>query len=190
MKKSYELSIENYRADFSGYKYTLSFVGNPAEIKTLEVLCELVKIYKTKLKIFSNEKDFEKSFQIIKKKKLLDEDNLQIYLKCQKPYPEEETELVKIFNSSKVNLCFSWAGKINPKIYKILAAGGFLITNEHRNLEKKFAVSKHLETFKNIEDLTDKIDFYLENLNIAQKIAQLGKFQMIKTYTFSIKIKR
>lgn len=187
MKKSYELSIENYRADFSGYKYTLTFVGNSAEIKTLEVLCELVKIYKNKLKIFSNEKDFGKSINEIKKKNLLDADSLQIYSKCQKPYPEEESELVKIFNSSKVNLCFSWKAKINPQINKILAAGGFLITNENEKLSKKFAVSKHLETFQNSEDLTDKIDFYLENLNIAQKMAQLGKFQMIKNYTFSIK---
>lgn len=189
MKKSYELSIENYRTDFSGYKYTISFVGNPAQENSLEILCELVKVYKNKLKIFSEKKLFEKSVLQINKKKILDENDIQIYLKCRKDYPETEEELVKLFNSSKINLCFSNKGKINPQIYKILAAGGFLITNENKSLKKKFAVSKHLETFTNQQDLMDKIDFYLQNLNIAQKIAQLGKFQMVRNYTFSIKIK-
>lgn len=190
MKKMYQLSVENYNIDFSGYKYNISFFGNPAEKESLEILCELIKVFTNKLKIFSNEKDFERSVQEIKNNKLLDENQLQIYLKSRKPCPENDTDLARTYNASKINLSFSSKARINRLIYsKILAAGGFLITNENKNLKKHFEISKHLETFKNIEDLIDKIQFYLLNLNIAQKIAQLGKFQVIKNYTFSVKTK-
>lgn len=176
MKKLPEINLETYKTDFSGYKYSISFVGNPSLDNCLEILCDLVKIFKKKLHIFSSEKDFLQSIENIKATALLDEDELKIYSKCWIEIPEEKNDLAKIFNSSKINLNIN----SNYQIFEILSSGGFLLTNENENLEKYFKISKHLETYKDINDLIDKIDFYLKNLTIAQKIAYLGKREVIK----------
>lgn len=176
MKKLPEINLEKYKTDFSGYKYSISFVGKPSSDNCLEILCGLTKIFKKKLHIFSPEKDFLQSIEKIKKAQLLDTDELRIYSKCWLEIPENEKDLAQIYNSSKINLNIN----SNYQIFEILASGGFLLTNENENLGKYFKISKHLETYKDTNDLIDKIDFYLKNLTIAQKIAYLGKREVIK----------
>lgn len=183
MKKFPKIDTVKFRADFSGYKYVISFVGNPNKDEALAVLCDLVKVFKNKLNIFSIKKDFEKSVEKIKKENLLDEEDLKVYLKCQKAF--EEDDLTQIYNASKINLNIFLGKKTakNLELFEILVSGGFVITNEANDLKKYFEASKHLETYKNSIDLIDKIEFYLRNLNIAQKIAQLGRFEVIKNVT-------
>lgn len=181
-----------YITDFSGYKYPISFVGNPLGDIRQKILCDLVKVFKNKLNIFSNEDIFLQSIDEIKEKKLLDENELEIYLKCRKDFIASEENIAKIYNSSKINLNISAQGNasINYRTFEVLASGGFLVTDEREDLKKIFELSKHLETYKDTNDLIDKIDFYLKNLNIAQKIAQLGKFEVIKHHTFSARVKK
>ena len=156
-----------------------------------DVLCELVKIFKNNLNIFSNEKDFSKSIKEIKTKGLLGKEDLRIYSKCRRELVKSEEEFAEIFNSSKINLNINPQNKsfVNYRMLEILASGGFLLTNEVEDSGPCFKVSKHFETFKDSLDLIDKIDFYLKNLNIAQKIAQLGKFEVIDSYTFGARAK-
>lgn len=179
-----------YISDFSDYKYTITFVGRPLTDIRQEILAALVKKFKNKLTIFSYDKHFQKSVEEMKTKKLLDEDDLEIYASCCKGFVEKEEDLAKIYNSSKININITLQGisSLNYRVYEVLAAGGFLITDEREDL-KMFEISKHLETYKDIPDLMDKIDFYLKNLNIAQKIAQLGKFEIIENHTFSARAK-
>lgn len=174
-------------AGFLGYKYSISFVGRPLTDIRQEILCELVKTFKNKLHIFSYEKHFLKSIEEIKEKNLLDDNDLEIYSKCWEGFIEKEEDLAKIYNSSKINLNINLQGKssINYRVFEVLAAGGFLLTDEREDINKYFKVSKHLETYKNTTDLIDKINFYLKNLNIAQRIAQLGKFEVIENHVFS-----
>jgi len=190
-KKSIYLPLavnpKKYMTDFSGYKYSISFVGSPLGDICQKILCELVTVFKNKLNIFADEKIFSQSLNEIKTKGLLDEGDLEIYSNCRHEFIEKEEELAKIYNSSKINLNITLQGKssINYRVFEVLASGGFLLTDERADLGKYFEISKHLETYKNTDDLIDKINFYLNNLNIAQKMAQLGKFEVIENHTFS-----
>lgn len=181
------INPSKYITDFSGYKYAITFVGNPLIEKNENLLCQVVKAFQNKLNLFCFEKDFTKSIESIKEKNLLDENSLGIYSKCWRGQIESEEDLAKIYNSTKININVNAQGKssINYVVFGILAAGGFLLTDEREDLGKYFEISKHLETYKNYNDLIDKIDFYLNNLNIAQKIAQLGRFEVVKSNTFS-----
>lgn len=185
------INPKKYMSDFSGYKYSISFVGSPLGEVCQKVLCELVKVFKGKLNIFSEEKDFLRSIEKIKEKELLDEEDLEIYSNCQRGFVEKEEDLAKIYNSSRINLNITSQGKssINYRVFEVLASGGFLISDEREDLGKYFEISKHLETYKNTADLIDKINFYLNNLNIAQKIAQLGKSKVTANHTFSARAK-
>lgn len=171
-----------YFTDFSGYKYTISFVGSPVSDFCQKTLCELIKVYKNKVNIFSDEKSFSKSIKEIKEKGLLEKEDLKIYSKSRLEIGKSEEELAKIYNSSKINLNIASQDCVSYHMLEVLASGGFLISNEVKGLERNFSVSKHLETFQNVNDLIDKIDFYLKNLDIAQRIAQLGKFEVIDSF--------
>lgn len=192
MKKFPSIDLEKYLIDFNGYKYTLSFVGNPSKDECLKVLCYLSIIFKNKLHIFSSENDFLKSIEKIKHNNLLSENDLIIYSKCHKDFEDKEENLIKIYNATKINLNINNKKRTssNFQLFQTLAAGGFTITNEKEDLEKYFEISKQLETFENNFDLVDKIDFYLENINIAQKIALSGKFKVIKNQNFPIRIRK
>lgn len=175
-----------YVTDFSEYKYTISFVGRPLTDVRQKILCDLVKVFKNKVHIFSYEKHFLRSIEEIKEKNLLDKEDLEIYSKCWRGFVEKEGDLAKIYNSSKININITLQGKssLNYRVFEVLAAGGFLLTDEREDLTKLFQPAKHLETYKGTDDLIDKINFYLKNLNIAQRIAQLGKLEVIENHTF------
>lgn len=181
------INPSKYLNDFSGYKYSITFVGRPLSKIRQKVLCEVIKVFKNKLSIFSYEKHFLQSIEEIKKQNLLDEADLEIYSKSWRGFIEKEEDLAKIYNSSMVNLNINLQGKssINYRVFEVLASGGFLLTDEREDLNKYFAVSKQLETYSDSAGLIDKIDFYLNNLNIAQKIAQLGRFEVLENHTFS-----
>ena len=176
-----------YAVDFSGYKYPITFVGRPLTKKRQQILCDIIKTFKNQLNIFCYEKHFEKSVEEIKEQGLLDESDLSVYKKSWKGFVKKEEELAKIYNSSKINLNITEQGKssLNYRVFEVLAAGGFLLTDERDDLKKYFAESKHLETYKNSADLIDKIEFYMLNLNIAQKVAHLGRLQCIEKHNYS-----
>lgn len=182
---------KKYITNFSGYKYTISFVGSPLSNIRQSILCELIKTFKNKLNIFSIEEDFLQSVKEIKEKNLLDDNDLVTYKNCWRGFVEKEKDLAEIYNSSKINLNITMQGKssVNYHVYEVLASGGFLLTDERADLKKYFEISKNLETYKDTNDLIDKINFYLKNLNIAQKIAYSGKFEVIRNHTFSKRVR-
>jgi len=180
-----------YATNFSGYEYAITFVGRPLTIKRQKILCELVKFFKNKVSIFCFEKHFLRSIEEIKAQNLLEEADLETYSKCWKSFVTSEEELAKIYNSSKINLNITEQGKssLNYRVFEVLASGGFLITDEREDLQELFEDNKYIETYKNTTDLIDKIGFYLQNLNIAQKMAQIGRFKCIEKHSFNARVK-
>lgn len=194
-KNSFHLPLAasplKYSTEFSGYEHSITFVGEPLSEKRQQILCDLIKVFKGKLNIFCKESAFLQSVDEIKSQNLLDEADLNIYSKSWKGFIKTEEELSKIYNSSKINLNITRQGSssLNYRAFEVLASGGFLLTDEKEDLKKYFTVSKQLETYKDIPDLIDKINFYMQNLNIAQKIAQLGRLKCNNRHNFSARAK-
>lgn len=174
-----------YIANFSKYNHAITFVGRPLTEARQRVLCELVKVFKNKLSIFCFEKHFLQSVEEIREKNLLDEGELAVYSKCWKGFVKKEEEMAKIYNSSKINLNITEQGKssLNYRVFEVLASGGFLLTDERDDLKTLFRGNRFIETYKNTTDLIDKIDFYMQNLNIAQRMAQMGRFKCIEHHS-------
>ena len=80
--------------------------------------------------------------------------------------------------------------QINYRSLEILAAGGFLIAQYSKPLVRQFDEGKEIETFTNADDLTDKINFYKKNLNIAQMIALKGKRNAITNHSYKDGLKK
>ena len=85
------------------------------------------------------------------------------------------TDHAKTVSKTKINLNVCTDDSASDRIYKILAAGGFLLTDDWYGRELTGLVDgKDLVIYKNREDLETKIKFYLNNPNDRIKISKNG----------------
>lgn len=92
-------------------------------------------------------------------------------------YNEEHS---KVVSETRINLNFTEGDGVSNRIYKIMAAGGFLLSNPWKGLEEDFIVGVHLDIFKTQKELKEKISYYLKHKKIRKKIAQAGKELVVK----------
>lgn len=177
--------------DYHQKKYDITFVGRPLTDKRQKILAALVKTFGSKLSIFSYENHFLRSLDDMKNKHFLTEDELDIYKSAYKGFLKTEKELSEVYYNSKVNLNITLQGKsgLNYRVFEVLASRGFLITDNMPDISRNFVVSKELEVYENIQDLIDKIEFYLKNPLIADKIALLGFADVIKSHSYTARAK-
>jgi spore maturation protein CgeB len=83
---------------------------------------------------------------------------------------------------TKINLNFCTSDGASDRVYKIMAAQGFLLTNDWPGREKDFVDGDHCVIFKDVSDLNEKIEFYLENDTLREKIATSGH-KKVQKYT-------
>lgn len=85
-------------------------------------------------------------------------------------------------SKSNININFCTSQGASDRVYKILAAGGFLLTDDWLGRRDMFVDKEDLVIFKNIKDLNEKIDFYMKNPKDRKKIAASG-LQKVQKYT-------
>ena len=101
------------------------------------------------------------------------------------------TEMPKIFHLSKINLNFTSKPirtGLPLRIWDVLGAGGFLLTNYQSEIPEYFEIGKDLETWFNSDELLEKIAFYLCHDDLRQKIAQNGYEKAKKNYSMKLRV--
>ncbi len=88
-------------------------------------------------------------------------------------------KLIKQYQAARIALNInSWFTErtfgINQRIFDVPACGAFLLTDYMDELEAFFEVGKEIETYSSIEELIDKVHFYLRHDNLRARIAQNG----------------
>ena len=185
------INIKDYKAKFKQYKYGITFAGNPAYLVREKILSDIIMRYGN-INIFCRSFDFYKSADEIESQKLLTGRFLDLYRESYKGYVETPKELADIYISSKINIDLPNPNKteMNYRCLEITASGGFLIAPEYKNIEKRFELGKEIEVYNNSVDLTDKIEFYLKNLNIAQLISAKGRKNAASNYLYTDRVKK
>ena len=87
------------------------------------------------------------------------------------------SEMPLVFRNSKINLNMTIPNiksGIPLRIYDILGAGGFCLTNFQAELPMFFENEKHLVWYYSNEDLYEKVDFYLRHESERERIAASG----------------
>lgn len=87
------------------------------------------------------------------------------------------TEMPIIFNLSRINLNFTSKpirSGIPQRIWDIMGAGGFVLTNYQSELADYFDIGRELETFADGKELLYKIDYYLSHEEQRKEIAANG----------------
>lgn len=98
------------------------------------------------------------------------------------------TELPRLYATAKINLnifhpqCVSAP---NPRVYDVLACGGFLLTSHNPGLEDEFVIGEDLDVFHSPDELRDKINYYLSHPDERRQIAQNGKQKALANCAYS-----
>lgn len=88
-------------------------------------------------------------------------------------YNEEHS---KVVSQTRINLSFTSDGLgISNRIYKLLAAGGFVLTAPWKGMENDFRIGIDLDIFTNAEELQSKIKYYLKHSEEREIIALHGQ---------------
>lgn len=87
------------------------------------------------------------------------------------------SEMPKVFHMSKINLNFTIPNiksGIPLRVWDVLGAGGFLLTNYQAELPLFFKEGEDLVCFDGIEDMREKVGYYLEHEEERKRIAENG----------------
>ena len=103
------------------------------------------------------------------------------------------TEMPKVFLFSKINLNFTpkpIRSGLPLRIWDILGAGGFLLTNFQSEIPEYFEVGKDLEAFASEEELVEKIRYYLAHNEEREEIARNGYQKAKEQYSLETRVRQ
>lgn len=92
-----------------------------------------------------------------------------------------------IYARSKINLNLSSRQQITSlpvRVFDVLAAGGFLLTDHREDLDRLFVPGRDLIVFDDVGDLARKIRFHLERPEERSRIARQGREIVSQRHTF------
>mgnify|MGYP003979811871 FL=1 len=92
------------------------------------------------------------------------------------------TQHAAAVGKTRINLNFCTDGGASDRIYKILAAGGFLLSDDWHGRSTDFTDGEELVIFKGTSDLNRKIKYYLAHQEEAASIAHKGQ-KKVQEYT-------
>tara|TARA_Y200000002_G_scaffold382106_1_gene398052 strand:+ start:8080 stop:9162 length:1083 start_codon:yes stop_codon:yes gene_type:complete len=77
---------------------------------------------------------------------------------------------------------------INYRVFESLASGCLLFTDQNKKLDNYFIDEKHLITYKNKNDLVEKINFYKNNENLGEELSGNGYDIIKQNHTSNIRL--
>jgi glycosyltransferase involved in cell wall biosynthesis len=103
------------------------------------------------------------------------------------------SQAADIYSDSRITLNVSLNGDLNLRVFESLAAGGFLLTDRlapAAGLDTIFEEDKHLVTWGSVNELIEKISYYLNNPELALDIRKKGQAELIINHSPEVKIKQ
>lgn len=97
-----------------------------------------------------------------------------------------------VFAHSKININMTAPNietGIPLRVFDILGAGGFLITDWQEDLKDCFTIGKDLEIYDGLDDLLEKTDYYLKHDEKRIAIARHGLDTVRKKHTYNARFK-
>ena len=97
------------------------------------------------------------------------------------------SEMPKVFRMSKINLNFTIPNiksGIPLRIWDVLGCGGFLLTNYQAEIPYYFKEGEDLVCFDGLEDLCEKVGYYLEQEEERKRIAWNGYHKVREKHSY------
>ena len=101
------------------------------------------------------------------------------------------TEMPKVFHASRINLNITMRPietGLSLRIWDVLGCGGFLLTNYQAEIPEYFEIGRDLETYESMEELEQKIQYYLTHEEERIEIAINGYEKVAAYHTWEQRI--
>jgi hypothetical protein len=102
-------------------------------------------------------------------------------------------DLASVYYHSRINLNVFHAqceDSTNSRVYDVLAAGGFLLTEDRPILHREFDVRRHLVTFSTPAEAAEKAAYYLAHPAERESIAREGQLHVLAHHTLAHRCRR
>lgn len=99
-------------------------------------------------------------------------------------------DMVNSINSYKIHFNCNISNDINYRTFETTGCGTFLLTNYTPGLEKLFDIGKEIVVYESIEDMDNKVKYYLDNPEERNKIANAGHERAKKDHTYFERAKK
>ena len=96
-------------------------------------------------------------------------------------------EMPYVFQNSKINLNISLRSiktGIPLRAMDIMGSGGFLLTNYQQEFMEYFVPNQDFVYYESMDDLQEKVDFYLKNDALREDIARNGREKVMNDHSF------
>lgn len=100
-------------------------------------------------------------------------------------YIPQETEA---YRSCKIaiNLShFDYGRYSSDRLLRIMGSGAFCLSHHYKEIEKDYTIGEHLDTWKTIDGLINKIEYYLNNPTERNLIREKGCDYVHKNFTWN-----
>ncbi len=94
-------------------------------------------------------------------------------------------ESARLFAESQISFNCSLNGDLNMRVFEVLGAGGFLLTDKlsrQAGMEQLFTDGEHLVCYQSRDDLFAKLDHYLAHPDEALAIARQGHAEYLRRH--------
>jgi len=92
--------------------------------------------------------------------------------------------MVRSINSYKIHFNKNIRDDINYRTFETCGCNTLLLTNYTPNLEKLFEIGKEIVVYNDLDDLYEKVKYYLSNEKERAEIADLGYKRAKKDHTY------
>lgn len=145
------------------YAETINLAGRCNELERITILNKLAERHKVTLYSDDTPKNMLHNVRI-------------------EPWVDYWNEMPKVFHLSKINLNItsrSIESGVPQRVWDIMAVGGFCLTNYQEELADYFVEGRDLEVFRDVDELMDKVAYYLKHEDKRIRIAMSG-YQKVK----------
>jgi glycosyltransferase involved in cell wall biosynthesis len=98
----------------------------------------------------------------------------------------------ELYADSEITLNISLNGDLNLRVFEALAAGGFLLTDalpDDSGLPQLFEPGKHLVTWKNADELIERIRYYQAHPAESRAIRAAGRAEILRAHHPEVKLR-
>ena len=101
-------------------------------------------------------------------------------------------EMARTYSAARTVFNRSIKNDVNMRVFEALASGSLLVTNDlsENGQAELFRDGVHLATYREAEDLLDKIAFYLGRESLREKIADAGRAKVLDKHTYFHRMER
>jgi 2-polyprenyl-3-methyl-5-hydroxy-6-metoxy-1,4-benzoquinol methylase len=101
-------------------------------------------------------------------------------------------EMARTYSAARIVFNRSIGSDINMRVFEAVACGSMLMTNDlsENGMAELFRDGVHLATYRDPEDLLDKLAFYLEREAIRERIAAAGRAEAIAKHTYAHRMEK